>query len=172
MIGKGTPLKTSNFSKRNSNLLCHNCPTHLSYSHTLNTPPIIRHKCPIPISPLCLTSHFMCVQFFSHGEQSLCQWFSWIFQLSSGRKWPSLTNATINSHALCRIHIIEGQRSVRIAPSSLHLHHSGPDTRESQLLDCCAVSSAWIYVNSSFFVTLLQFSLDNGCSLQSKPWQG
>ena len=24
----------------------------------------LSHKCPIPISPLCLTSHFMCVQFF------------------------------------------------------------------------------------------------------------
>ena len=43
---------------------CYNYPTHLSHSHTLNAPPIIRHKCPIPISPLCLTSHFVCVQFF------------------------------------------------------------------------------------------------------------
>ena len=37
MIGKGTPLKTSIFSKRNSSLLCHNCPTHLIHSHTLKS---------------------------------------------------------------------------------------------------------------------------------------
>ena len=44
----------------------------------------------------------------------------------------------------------ESQWSVRIAPSSLHLHHSGPATRDSQLLNCCDVSSAWLYANSSF----------------------
>ena len=34
------------------------------------------------------------------------------------------TNITIYSHTLLRIHIIRGQRSVRIAPSSLPPHHS------------------------------------------------
>ena len=57
------PAFFEHISRWNSKLLCHNCPTHLSHSHTLNGPPIISHKCPIPISPLCLTSHFMCVQF-------------------------------------------------------------------------------------------------------------
>ena len=42
--------------KRNSNLLCHNCPTHLSHK----CPHLFSHKCPIPTSPLCSTSHFMC----------------------------------------------------------------------------------------------------------------
>ena len=58
------PAFFEHISKRTSNLLCHNCPTLLSHSHTLNVPPIISHECPIPISLLCLTSHFMCVQFF------------------------------------------------------------------------------------------------------------
>ena len=38
------------------------------------------------------------------------------------------TNISIYSHALLRIHIIGGQRSVRIAPPSLPPHHSGPAT--------------------------------------------
>ena len=42
-------------------ILIQQLPTYLSHSHTLNAPPIIS---PIPISPLCLTSHFMCVQLF------------------------------------------------------------------------------------------------------------
>ena len=53
---KGTPLKTSIFSKRNSSLLCHNCPTHWG------------HKCLIPIFPLCFTSHICVCPNFSHGE--------------------------------------------------------------------------------------------------------
>ena len=36
--GKGTPLKTSVYFPKNNNLLCHNCPTHLS------------HKCPTHLS--------------------------------------------------------------------------------------------------------------------------
>ena len=39
------------------------------------------------------------------------------------------TNTTIYI-ALLRIHVIGGQRSVRIAPSSLPPHHSGPATRD------------------------------------------
>ena len=44
--------------------LCHNCPTHLSHK----CPPIVINASPIissiPISPLSLTSQFMCVQIF------------------------------------------------------------------------------------------------------------
>ena len=36
------------------------------------------------------------------------------------------TNITIYSHTLLRIHVIGGQRSVRIAPPSLPPHHSDP----------------------------------------------
>ena len=42
------------------------------------------------------------------------------------------TNIAIYSHALLRIHVIWGQRSVRIAPPSLSPHHSGPATRDFQ----------------------------------------
>ena len=42
------------------------------------------------------------------------------------------TNITIYSHALLRIHIIGGQRSVRIAPPSLPPHHSDPAARDFQ----------------------------------------
>ena len=42
------------------------------------------------------------------------------------------TNVAIYSHALLKIHIIRGQRSVRIAPLSLTFHHSSPATREFQ----------------------------------------
>ena len=38
-------------------------------------------------------------------------------------------NVAIYGHALLRIHIIGGQRSVRIAPPSLPPHHSSPATR-------------------------------------------
>ena len=41
-------------------------------------------------------------------------------------------NVAIYSHALPRIHIIGGQRSVRIAPPSLPLHHTGPATKDFQ----------------------------------------
>ena len=41
-------------------------------------------------------------------------------------------NVAIYSHALPRIHVIGGQRSVRIAPPSLPPHHSGPATRDFQ----------------------------------------
>ena len=41
---------------KNSNSLCHNCPTHLS------------HKCPIPISHHVLTSHFNMCGNFHHNE--------------------------------------------------------------------------------------------------------
>ena len=40
-------------------------------------------------------------------------------------------NAAIYSHALPRIYVIGGQRSVRIAPPS-QPHHSGPATRDFQ----------------------------------------
>ena len=42
------------------------------------------------------------------------------------------TNIAIYSHTLLRIHVIGCQRSVRIAPPSLPLHHSGPATRDFQ----------------------------------------
>ena len=42
------------------------------------------------------------------------------------------TNSAIYSHALLRIHVIGGQRSVRIAPPSLPPHHSSPTTRDFQ----------------------------------------
>ena len=41
-------------------------------------------------------------------------------------------NVAIYSHALPRIHIIGGQRSVRITPPSLPPHHSGLTTRDFQ----------------------------------------
>ena len=87
MIGGHTPLKPSTFlniftnktaayfvitimthllSHKHPTNLSHKCPTHLSHEYStklvINVPPIISHKCPIPISPLCLTSHFMCAQ--------------------------------------------------------------------------------------------------------------
>ena len=42
------------------------------------------------------------------------------------------TNITIYSHTLLRIHIIGGQRSVRIAPPSLPPHHTDPAARDFQ----------------------------------------
>ena len=52
-----------------------------------------------------------------------------IFQLNA----PVMrTNVAIYSHALLKIHIIRGQRSVRIAPLSLTSHHSSPATRDFQ----------------------------------------
>ena len=42
------------------------------------------------------------------------------------------TNVAIYSHAPLRIHVIECQRLVRIALSSLPPHHSGPATRDFQ----------------------------------------
>ena len=42
------------------------------------------------------------------------------------------TNVAIYSHALLRIHVIGGQRLVRIAPPSLPPHHSGPAARDFQ----------------------------------------
>ena len=42
------------------------------------------------------------------------------------------TNVAIYSHALLRIHVIGGQRSVRVAPPSLPPHHSGLATRDFQ----------------------------------------
>ena len=42
------------------------------------------------------------------------------------------TTLLFYSHALLRIHVIGGQRSVRIAPPSLPLYHSGPATRDFQ----------------------------------------
>ena len=41
-------------------------------------------------------------------------------------------NIAIYSHALPRIHVIGGQRSVRIAPPSLPPHHSSSATRDFQ----------------------------------------
>ena len=41
-------------------------------------------------------------------------------------------NIAIYSHALPRIHVNGGQRSVRIAPPSLPPHHSSPATRDFQ----------------------------------------
>ena len=41
-------------------------------------------------------------------------------------------NVAIYSRALPRIHVIGGQRSVRIAPPSLPPHHSGQATRDFQ----------------------------------------
>ena len=43
-------------------------------------------------------------------------------------------NIAIYSHALPRIHVIGGQRSVSIAPPSLPPHHSGPATRDFKKL--------------------------------------
>ena len=42
------------------------------------------------------------------------------------------TNVAIFSYTLLRIHVIGGQRLVRIAPPSLPPHHSGPATRDFQ----------------------------------------
>ena len=42
------------------------------------------------------------------------------------------TNVAIYSHAVLRIHVIGGQRSVRIAPPTLPPHHSSPPTRDFQ----------------------------------------
>ena len=61
-----------------------------------------------------------------------CRRFDWMLQSLSGRKWRVRTKVAIYSHALLRIHVIGGQRSVRIAPPSLPPHHSGPATREFQ----------------------------------------
>ena len=47
-------------------------------------------------------------------------------------------NVAIYSHALLRIHVIGGQRSVRIAPPSLPPHHSGPATRDFRPSSGCA----------------------------------
>ena len=43
-------------------------------------------------------------------------------------------NVAIYSHALPRIHVIGGQRSMRIAPPSLPPHHSGPAAMDFQSL--------------------------------------
>ena len=43
-----------------------------------------------------------------------------------------LTNVVIYGHALLRMHVIGGQRSVRIASPSLPPHHSSPATRDFQ----------------------------------------
>ena len=45
-----------------------------------------------------------------------------MLQSSSGQKWRA--NFGIYSHALLRIHVIEGQRSVRIASPFLSPHHT------------------------------------------------
>ena len=42
------------------------------------------------------------------------------------------TNITIYSHTLLRIHVIGGQRSVRIVPPFLPPHHSDPAARDFQ----------------------------------------
>ena len=56
-----------------------------------------------------------------------------MLQSSSGRKWKEVrNNIAIYSHALPRIHVIGGQKSVRIAPPSLPPHHCGPATRDFQ----------------------------------------
>ena len=49
-----------------------------------------------------------------------------------GKSEELQTNIAIYSHALLRIHVIGGQRLVRIAPPSLPPHHSGPATRDFQ----------------------------------------
>ena len=41
-------------------------------------------------------------------------------------------NVAIYTHALPKIHLIVGRRSVRIAPPSLPPHHSSPATRDFQ----------------------------------------
>ena len=69
------PIPTSPKTKQNSNSLCHNCPTHLN------------HKCSIPISSLCLTSHLMCMQKFS--TKWCASWWHWC--------WCMLPNSTHNS---------------------------------------------------------------------------
>ena len=56
-----------------------------------------------------------------------------MLQSSSGRKWKKCeTMLLFYSHTLLRIHVIGGQRSVRIVPPSLPPHHSGPATRDFQ----------------------------------------
>ena len=62
MIRKGTPLKTCIYLWifLNETPTCHDCSTQLN------------HKCPIPTSQLCLTSHFMCVPIFTWWT-SMCQ---------------------------------------------------------------------------------------------------
>ena len=57
-----------------------------------------------------------------------CCHFNWMLQGESEEVW---TNAAIYSHALLRISVIRGQRSVRIAPPSLPPHQSGPATQDS-----------------------------------------
>ena len=68
-------------------------------------------------------------------------------------------NVAVYSHALLRIHVIGGQRSVRIAPPSLPPHHSGPATRDFQ---------SSILVEALFHKCHLDASFtNNSCPL---PW--
>ena len=67
------------------------------------------------------------------------------------------TNTAIYSRALLRIHIIGGQRSVWIAPPSLPPHHSGPATRDYQILCCCLIT----FIFTSNFINAMQVSPQN-----------
>jgi len=54
MIGKGS------YSPEDQSIF----PKETAAYFVITAPPIISDKCPISIFPLCLTSHFMCVQIF------------------------------------------------------------------------------------------------------------
>ena len=62
-------------------------------------------------------------------------------------------NVAIYSHALLRIHVIGGQRLVRIAPPSLPPHHSGPATRDfqSSISEHSVETSTSYFPNSSWY---------------------
>ena len=53
-------------------------------------------------------------------------------------------NVSTYSHALLRIHIIGGQRSVWIVPLPLSPHHSGPATSPSSQLKCSSEGVMWM----------------------------
>ena len=61
------PAIFEHISKQNSNLLHHNYSTHLKHKPLIKSwmPTLLSRKSPIPISPLCLTSHFIWVQIFN-----------------------------------------------------------------------------------------------------------
>ena len=72
------------------------------------------------------------VQSLSSGK-ILVQWYIAIQQTVAVAKVEEVrNNVAIYSRALLRIHVVGGQRSVRIAPPSLPPHHSGPATRNFQ----------------------------------------
>ena len=65
-----------------------------------------------------------------------CWCFDWMLHSWSGRKWRSANKCC---YALLKIHVIGGQRLVRVALPSLPPHHSGPATWDF---------SGWFYVTT------------------------